>query len=440
MLQSTSLPNLTGRTVEGGRLQIVTLLGAGAYGKLYRAIDTNPTPRSRPYSWPGAFPTSSNSSISSSSSASPNIYAVKCLVRPPPRTKDAKIQRRERSLHLRVSSHPNIVTLHRHFTDKSHCFLVMDYHPRGDLFQAITEDVYFRKPELIKATFAAIVQGVQFCHNKGVYHRDIKPDNILVDFDGCSPCLADFGLATSHKVSREADCGTGSYMSPETFASSGTVCYRPALSDAWALSITLINLVTAMNPWHAARPLHDSRFRSFIRQPDYYLLNILPISSDLSAVLVRTFHLDPTVRLPLAQFADEVQKIDDLFISEEELEFATPAVRRAAGYVVEGEEFDPSEPIDDAEPSNSGSGYSSDLRPLPAGLLPRSPSPSPPAAPGHQRKPPRRSASDPSNSSGRACVLTLDLPRSVSSSPQDAAVPKLGKFKRFMRRLRVWRK
>ncbi|KAJ7494825.1 kinase-like domain-containing protein [Mycena galericulata] len=432
MPQSGNLMNLTGCLVDDGRLKLERIVGAGAYGKLYKAIDFS----------------SSSSSSSSSSPPSTTFYAVKCLRKPSPRSKDAKFQDRERSLHRSVSSHPNIVTLHRHFNDREHVFLVLDFCPGGDLFHAITDGDYHRKPELIKSTFISLIDAVRFCHERGVYHRDLKPENVLLKEAGGSPFIADFGLATQSKISRDADCGSAAYMTPESFGCASSA-YCPAQSDAWALCITLINLVTAMNPWHGAQP-SDARWNSFKADPDY-LREILPISPELNELLGQCFRIDPAARPSLTQLCDEVQAMEELWMSDADLQRAPPGVRRAAGWMVPSAgAYDPSDyscPTGlHATPSTSGSGYSSldGRRPRPAGLEPQHLDvPALKAFP--SRSAPHSSATASSNPQGPTHLLRLDLPSlSVSESSFGAQQHRTpdgpGKFKRFMRRLGVWRK
>ncbi|KAJ7618775.1 kinase-like domain-containing protein [Roridomyces roridus] len=335
-----ALPNLTGCVVARGTLHLDKMIGSGTYGRLYRASDVEASKASSScrsswsfYSSSTAESSPSSSSFITSSSASSGVYAVKCLHKPD-RYFDDAFHDRERALQTLVSSHPNIVTLQRQFTDARYKFLVMDYHPGGDMFHAIIDGVYHNNAALIKCTFAGVVEGVRFCHSKGVFHRDIKPDNILVDIDGGNPCITDFGFATSAVVSDEPNCGTMAYMPPQVFKSRSTVTrYRPALSDAWALAITLVNLVTVLNPWYGARNIRDERYTQFQRcecrsHSESFLCSILPISRSLAALLVRALVYEPAARVPLEEFAKEVQEMENLFMSEEDLMRANPALSR----------------------------------------------------------------------------------------------------------------
>ncbi|KAJ7618060.1 kinase-like domain-containing protein [Roridomyces roridus] len=280
MSSSKNLADLTGCIIDDSTLLLAKLVGIGAYGKLYRAVDAQSCPSSRPSSWAS---TSSSSLLSSTSSGATSstfnsVYAVKCLKSS---GDNIPVRDSESTLHLRVSSHPNIVTLYRHFSDTQHRFLVMDFLSSGDMLQAITAGVYHKNTALIKRVFASLVDAVRFCHSHGVYHRDIKPSNILVDHQGGNPCLADFGMATTSQVTDEFERGTREFMSPESFDMPLNRRYRPALSDAWALSITLVNLVTTLLPWRSARIMCDDHFYTFSftaghKRPQF-LHSILPI-------------------------------------------------------------------------------------------------------------------------------------------------------------------
>ncbi|KAJ7651182.1 kinase-like domain-containing protein [Roridomyces roridus] len=340
------LPNLTGRIVDDGSLQLEKLVGAGSFGNLYQACDTEST-RPRPSSWASS---SSASSTPSSSSSSSRVFAVKCLSRPNLDRRDAKLNELERCLHRRVSIHPNIVTFHRSFVDDEHEYFVMDFHGAGDMYHAIDDYVYHKDTPLIKSTFAGIVDAVLFCHRQGVYHRDIKPDNILVDIVGRNPRLTDFGLATTSVVS-ETLTGTKAYMPPESFQSA----YYPEDCDAWALSITLINLVTRHWPWKSTDLFRRTSFKQYLASPESYLRDSLPISRPLVDLLTRSLRLDSRERLSIEDFASEVQKMDELFIDDADLVQAPVQVHRAAHCSVRGAPYVQAvfNPVVDASDSDS---------------------------------------------------------------------------------------
>jgi len=188
------MPDFSNWTIGHKKYLLLDKLGSGAYGKVYRALDnSSPAPQ-------------------------PHYVAVKCLLRYPPDSDKDRIQRREIALHKRVSGHPNIVTFYEWFYDGQFVFVVMSLHTGGDLFGAITSKrSYDQQPEKIRATFLQILDAIQHCHDKGVFHRDVKPENIMCSEDGSTVYLGDFGLSTYKTTSREYGCGSSFYMSPGKF-------------------------------------------------------------------------------------------------------------------------------------------------------------------------------------------------------------------------------
>jgi serine/threonine protein kinase len=188
------LPDLTGEFIDDGSLLLLCLLGSGAYGKVYKALDTTSPPHDLAY------------------------YAVKCMHRFEPGTRDAKIQENELMVHRMVSDHPRVITFHRQFCTDDFVFVVLELSTGGDFFSAMVDrKCYRRNPKLIKKAFGELLDAVEFCHRNSVYHRDIKPENILCNSAGTDIRLADFGLATQIAVSTQFGCGSKCYMSPGAF-------------------------------------------------------------------------------------------------------------------------------------------------------------------------------------------------------------------------------
>ncbi|KAF9261075.1 kinase-like protein, partial [Marasmius fiardii PR-910] len=162
---------------------------------------------------------------------------------------------KEFTLHERVSQHPNVVTLYRTIDEHEHACAVLEI-CEGNIGTAIAEDVFYRNDELVRSVFLQILSAVQYCHERGVFHRDLRPENIMCSSDRTSVRLANFGLSTHEKRSLKMG-GNPYYMSPECVNSPGgdltiNASYSTGYNDLWALGIILINLITGCYPWSSA--------------------------------------------------------------------------------------------------------------------------------------------------------------------------------------------
>lgn len=140
---------------------------------------------------------------------------MKCMFKAAEGTVQQQFQRREIHFHSAVSAHPNILTLHEIVDEGRYLFLVLDYCAGGDMFKFLTDShTYRRDDELVRRVFVQLIDAVQVCHNSGIYHRDIKPDNIMCNKEGTEVLLGDFGLSTNSRSSSNFGAGTTGYMSP----------------------------------------------------------------------------------------------------------------------------------------------------------------------------------------------------------------------------------
>ncbi|KAI9883781.1 MAG: hypothetical protein M1823_004436 [Watsoniomyces obsoletus] len=260
--------------VLAGRLELTGILGVGAYGVVYTAIDRQT-----------------------------NIpYAVKALNKIGLDARQRKFQQREIRLHHAASQHRNVVSLVKILDEVDCTFVVIEFCPEGDLFASITErGHYVGNDRLAKHIFLQILDAVEHCHSLGIYHRDLKPENVLVSDGGMTAKLADFGLATTDYVTSDYGCGSTFYMSPECHEASPQGCpgYYSAPNDVWSLGVVLINLTCGRNPWKRAST-EDSTFRAYLRDPGF-LSSILPLAPELDAILRRIFECDPLKRVTLPE-------------------------------------------------------------------------------------------------------------------------------------------
>ncbi|KAJ9190752.1 hypothetical protein DTO166G4_921 [Paecilomyces variotii] len=256
------------------RLELTSILGVGAYGVVYTAIDIHT-----------------------------NVpYAVKALNKTGLDSRQRKFQQREIKLHHLASQHPNVVSLVRIMDSVDCTFVVIEFCPEGDLFSSITERGHFvGNDPLAKRAFLQTLDAVQFCHSIGIYHRDLKPENILVTDHGMTVKLADFGLATTDYYTSDFGCGSTFYMSPECQQTNPRPmsCYASAPNDVWSLGVILVNLTCGRNPWKRASP-EDSTFRAFLKDPEF-LRTILPLTPELNYILRRIFECDPVKRITIPE-------------------------------------------------------------------------------------------------------------------------------------------
>lgn len=174
----------------------------------------------------------------------------------------------------------------------------------------------------------AIADALHYAHQSGILHRDVKPQNILVDRDG-TPYLADFGLAKdlradSISISGQI-LGTPYYMSPEqALARRVPVDHR---TDVFSLGAVLYESLTLQRPFDGDSLPRVLQAISFHEPPGPRKLNPR-IHRDLETICLRALEKDPRKRFDsCAQFADELGR----FLAHEPLSFrrSLPVVRLA---------------------------------------------------------------------------------------------------------------
>ncbi|KAF7304531.1 Serine/threonine protein kinase [Mycena chlorophos] len=287
-----TLPDLTGAIVHG--LELVTIIGVGAFGKVYKAHDTN------------AYPDE------------PQYYAVKCMWRNLSVT-DATLRENELFMHMVVSGHPRVIGFIESFETEEYVFVVLEY-AESDLFRAMMDEQSDsrRRPPFVKEAFNDILDGLEHLHRHGVYHRDIKPENLLCDMDGRNVRFADFGLATQEEFCAGFGRGTRQYMSPESLDPDLGQYYSARSADLWAASLILLTLISGYLPWHLAH-LSDVNYAWFVAH-EGYLAQSLKLTDDAAALLRRCFHENPSKRPGIKALRAAVNGMERFSVNEPEAE------------------------------------------------------------------------------------------------------------------------
>lgn len=171
-------------------------------------------------------------------------YALKYI------DKDACIERnatanviRERKI-LEALNHPLVCNLRFAFQDVEYLYLVTDLMLGGDLRFHLLRKTFTESA--IKHWIAELSVALSYCHERGIIHRDVKPDNILLTEDGHVK-LADFNISTQIKGNNLPHSRSGSlfYMAPEVHLGQ---CYDFAI-DYWSMGVMFFECIYGHRPF-----------------------------------------------------------------------------------------------------------------------------------------------------------------------------------------------
>ena len=163
--------------------------------------------------------------------------------------------------------HPNIVDVHQVFEDNNTAYIAMDLIRGCDLLDYIDNPENERGPDFIVQVTEKMLSAVSFIHQSGMLHRDISPDNILIDENG-EPILIDFGAAREQAANQNAALLTLRVIkdgySPHEFYVRGAE--QGPSSDLYVLAATLYHAISGERPMDG-----QTRLNAFNSgQPDPY--------------------------------------------------------------------------------------------------------------------------------------------------------------------------
>uniref|UniRef100_A0A6V4PRF8 non-specific serine/threonine protein kinase n=1 Tax=Prymnesium polylepis TaxID=72548 RepID=A0A6V4PRF8_9EUKA len=226
---------------------------------------------------------------------------------------DKEAMEHEVSVMKLVAGHPYVILLRGYVPEGEDAWLFMELATGGELFDRLIDSG--KLSENLTRTYAkSLIDGVQFCHSKGVIHRDIKLENIMLLADNPEAVkIIDFGLAAVSTRPFEEELldpvGTKSYKAPEIIAK-GRYLGPPV--DVWSIGITLFSLVSGFFPleqakqsdWRYARLAADqakgigacdSIYATYKRQ--------CPFTPVLKAMLDSMLNIEPSKRPTLEELS-----------------------------------------------------------------------------------------------------------------------------------------
>ncbi|XP_044970930.1 CBL-interacting protein kinase 22-like [Hordeum vulgare subsp. vulgare] len=261
-----------------GRYELGRVLGRGGSSKVYRARDIRT----------GVF------------------VAVKAIRKPhhPFSPEMAATARRsvERELAAlrRVKGHPHVMRLLDVLASRSTVYLVLELARGGTLLSAMDERGRFDEPTA-RRLFVQLVSALAHVHSRGVFHRDVKPENLLLDEHGDLK-LTDFGLCTLAGRHLGADglaatrCGSPAYVAPEILYKKR---YDAGKVDVWSSGVALFSLTAGYLPFNDAnlmgmyRKIFSGRFRC----PRWF-------SPELRCLIGRMLDPNPDTRIKIGEIME----------------------------------------------------------------------------------------------------------------------------------------
>lgn len=150
---------------------------------------------------------------------------------------------------LKLLNHPNIVRLVEVMKSGKYIGIVLDYASGGELFDYILHHKYL-KENVAQKLFAQLVSGVDYMHCKGLIHRDLKLENLLLDKHK-NVIISDFGFVNSYNREKgdfmKTSCGSPCYAAPELVLTQSP--YEGKKADIWSLGVILYAMLAGYLPF-----------------------------------------------------------------------------------------------------------------------------------------------------------------------------------------------
>ena len=196
----------------------------------------------------------------------------------------------------KLRNHKNIIKYFEHFENEKYFCIVMENISGGNLLNAINKMSKFSEP-MARNIFKQLIMTIKYLHNMSIVHRDIKPDNILLELDNTIK-LCDFGVSKQVKKGQllTDSCGTPAFIAPEILKDKP---YDPYMTDIWSSGVVLYIIISGFFPFRGS---NETELRKNIISGKFPKLN--DISENLKDLLDKMLEINPDKRI----YLDEILK------------------------------------------------------------------------------------------------------------------------------------
>ncbi|OHT08504.1 hypothetical protein TRFO_22917 [Tritrichomonas foetus] len=227
---------------------------------------------------------------------------------------DSVFTREKESFHrevglLKILDHPHIIRLYDFFAYDDDYFMILEYCQKGALIDEIKNNGPLKGVKLINCA-RQLIDSIQYAHQNGVAHRDIKPHNILFDeFERVK--LADFGISIKNESGDVIKCYhcSPAFGAPEVLRKEPHNAFK---SDMWSLGVTLYYMSVGSLPFkfqNISQILRDMK-RVGIQQINKAL--VPPVIYD---IIKKTVVYDPHCRIDINEAANMINSFDNVINS-----------------------------------------------------------------------------------------------------------------------------
>ncbi|XP_071553136.1 testis-specific serine/threonine-protein kinase 3 [Temnothorax nylanderi] len=158
--------------------------------------------------------------------------------------------------------HPNLIHFLQAIETTHRVYIIMEYAQNGSLLDVIRRDTYIDELRS-RRWFRQLLDAIDYCHEHGIVHRDVKCENLLMDYR-FNVKLSDFGFARGQMKSKNGEwplsttyCGSYAYASPEILRG---IPYQPQLADIWSMGVVLYAMV------YGQLPFDDTNYAQLLKQ------------------------------------------------------------------------------------------------------------------------------------------------------------------------------